>query len=45
MEFGATLAPLLGPPVGLTRSFRDWRGMTEQVCATLERVGFRSVGS
>lgn len=33
MEFGATLAPLLGPPVGLARSFRDWMGMTEQVCA------------
>jgi alkanesulfonate monooxygenase SsuD/methylene tetrahydromethanopterin reductase-like flavin-dependent oxidoreductase (luciferase family) len=43
MEFGATLAPLLGPPAGLTRSFRDWMEMAEQVCATLEQVGFRSV--
>ena len=41
MEIGATLAPLLGPPVSATRSFGDWMATAEQVCATLERVGFR----
>ena len=43
MEFGATFAPLLGAPVSATRSFRDWMGTAEQVCAVLERVGFRFV--
>ncbi len=43
MEFGVTFAPLVGPPVGEERSFGDWMDTAEQVCATLERVGFRSV--
>ncbi len=43
MEFGATLAPLLGPPVSATHSFRDWMATAERVCTTLERVGFRYV--
>ena len=41
MEFGATFAPLVGPPVSTARSFRDWIGAAEQVCATLERAGFQ----
>lgn len=43
MEFGVTFAPLVGPPVGAARLFRDWIGVAEQVCATLERAGFRFV--
>jgi hypothetical protein len=40
MEFGAIFAPLVGPSVGAARSFRDWMATAEQVCATLDRVGF-----
>ena len=43
MEFGATFAPLVGPSVGAARSFRDWMATAEQVCATLDRVGFHFV--
>lgn len=43
MEFGAMLAPLVGPPVGTGRSFQDWMAAAEQVCATLERSGFSYV--
>jgi alkanesulfonate monooxygenase SsuD/methylene tetrahydromethanopterin reductase-like flavin-dependent oxidoreductase (luciferase family) len=43
MDFGVVFSPLLGPQVGVTRSFSDWMRAAETVCPILARAGFRSL--